>query len=98
MPLPTFNKDKMRKKKEAYLDVIDQEISQKYQSEIDDLQGFDDELLAEFGGTTVQLDNIITELEAAKSKNISQANLINNLKALGSSTYELARKVTELVP
>ncbi len=98
MPLPTFDKNRMRKKKEAYLEVIDQQLSEKYQSEISDLQGFDDELLTEFGGTTEQLNHIIAELETAKNQNLSQASLIANLKALGSSTYELARKVSELVP
>lgn len=94
----TFDPEKMRRKLATHIEIVDDRITDKYRQELHDLEGFDEALLAEFGGTSEQLDEIIAELEKARLMNLSQAQLLDNLRALGSSTYNLARKVSDLVP
>jgi hypothetical protein len=44
------------------------------------------------------MDEIIKEVENAKDSNLKQAALVDNLKKLGQSTYELAKKASALIP
>ena len=44
------------------------------------------------------MDAIIKEVQNAKDNNLKQAALIANLKKLGQSTYDLAKKVSALIP
>jgi len=98
MNLPTFDRNRMRHKKENFLNRLDEDLSEHYSDELRDLEGFDNELLAELGGNTTQLNDVIDELKNAQKQNLSQAQLITNVRALGTNTYEFARKVSELIP
>jgi len=44
------------------------------------------------------MDEIIKQVEDAKEKNLKQAKLIENIKQLGQNTYDLAKKVSALIP
>ena len=81
-----------------YIEIADAKIKQEYKRELNALRGLSQEQIAHFGGTTSQMDQIIKEINNAKDKNLKQAALIDNLKKLGQSTYDLARKVSALVP
>ncbi|GAB5380856.1 MAG: hypothetical protein Alis3KO_27120 [Aliiglaciecola sp.] len=93
-----FDPEKMRRKQTEFVEKRGDELMSKYAEEIEDLEGFDEALLEEFGGTTEQLDDILAELEKAKEQNMAQAQLRQNLMDLGESTYQLARKVSDLLP
>ena len=93
-----FDPNKMRKKLQTHISLADKELSEKFSEELGDLSGFSDEMLAEFSGTTEQLDSIISELKKAVQQNLSQAKFVENVKSLGASTYNLAKKISDLVP
>ncbi|BDX04861.1 hypothetical protein [Planctobacterium marinum] len=93
-----FNPEKMRKKHMQFVETHGDELISKLGEEIEYLQGFDESLLTEYSGTTEQLNDILTELETAMNQNLTQAQLKQNLINLGDSTYQLARKITDLIP
>ena len=57
--------------------------------ELNALRGLTPQQIDAFGGTTEQLDAIIAEVNKAAEQNLKQAALIDNIKNLGQSTYEL---------
>ena len=81
-----------------YIEIADINIKQEYKRELNALIGLSKEKIDELGGTTSQIDEIIKEVENAKNKNLKQAALIDNLKKMGQNTYDLARKISALVP
>ena len=81
-----------------YIEIADANIKKEYKRELNALKGLSSEQIEQFGGTTSQMDEIIKEIENAKNKNLKQAALIENLKKLGQSTYDLAKKVSALIP
>lgn len=80
------------------IEKADANIKQQYAQALNALKGLSQAQLTEFGGTTEQMNAIIKEVENATAQNLSQAALIDNLKALGQSTYDLARKVMTFIP
>ena len=96
--MPGFDPSKFESMMDDYIKIADSKIKQEYKRELNLLKGLSDEQIEHFGGTTSQLDEIISEVEKAKDKNLNQAALIDNLKNLGKSTYTLAKKVSALVP
>ncbi len=78
-------------------DVKD-EIKQKYAQELQDMEGLSDEEIEQLGGTTSQMNEVIKEVQNATDQNLKQADLINNLKKLGKSTYSLAKKILDFLP
>jgi len=93
-----FDPNKYKSKISTYIEIADANIKQAYESEFNNLKGLSQEQIEDFGGTTSQMNQIIKEVENAKDKNLKQSALIENLKKLGQSTYDLARKVSVLVP
>ena len=83
---------------DVYIEVADKEIKNQLRKELEALRGLTPEQIEEFGGTTEQIDAIVGEVEKATNANLKQAELIENLKSLGDSTYELAKKVLAVVP
>ena len=81
-----------------YIEIADANIKQEYKRELNALKGLSLEQIEQFGGSTAQMDEIIKEVENAKDKNLKQAVLIDNIKNLGQSTYDLAKKVSALIP
>ena len=81
-----------------YIEIADANIKQEYKRELNSLRGLSAAQIEQFGGTTSQMDDIIREVENAKDNNLKQASLIENIKNLGQGTYELAKKVSALVP
>lgn len=93
-----FDPNAFASQMDNYIKVADGNLSQEYQNELSTLNGLTDAQIQQFGGTTTQMNEIIAEVEKAKNQNLSQAQLTDNLKALGKSTYDLAQKVSKLVP
>ena len=93
-----FDPNAFKSRLDTFIQEADEDVSNKYQSDLDSFSGLSEAQIHQFGGTTQQMKEIIAEVDKAKSQNISQAQLIDNIKALGKSTYELAQKVTSLVP
>ncbi len=96
--MPGFDPNAFEDMMDDYIEVADVNIKKEYKRELNALKGLSSEQIEKFGGTTSQMDEIIKELENAKDKNLKQAALLDNLKKLGQSTYELAKKVSALVP
>jgi len=93
-----FDPDSFENMMDDYIEIADANIKQEYKRELNALKGLSPKQIEQFGGTTSQMDEIIKEIENAKDKNLKQATLIDNLKKLGQSTYDLAKKVSALVP
>jgi predicted urease superfamily metal-dependent hydrolase len=96
--MPGFDPDLFADMMDDYIEIADANIKQEYKRELNALKGLSPAQIKHFGGTTSQMDEIIKEFENAKLKNLKQAALIDNLKKLGQSTYDLAKKVSALVP
>lgn len=96
--MPGFDPDSFADMMDDYIKIADANIKLEYKRELNALKGLSPNQIEQFGGTTSQMNDIIKEIENAKNKNISQAALIDNLKQLGQSTYDLAKKVSALVP
>ncbi len=96
--MPGFDPDSFANMMDDYIEIADAKIKQEYKRELNALKGLSPEQIEQFSGTTSQMDKIIKEIENAKDKNFKQAALIANLKKLGQSTYDLAQKVSALVP
>jgi hypothetical protein len=62
-------------------------------TELDKLQNLSQAQIAEFGGSTEDMSDIIAEVQKATENNLSQAQLIGNIKSLGASATNLAKKV-----
>ncbi len=93
-----FDPNAFANKMDEYIEIADAEIKQEYKKELDELKGLSAEQIEQFGGTTSQMDDIIKEVENARDNNLKQAALVENLKTLGENTYELAKKVSALIP
>ena len=93
-----FDPNAFANKMDEYIEIADAEIKQEYKNELDELKGLSAEQIEQFGGTTSQMDDIIKEVENARDNNLKQAALVGNLKTLGKKTYELAKKVSALIP
>jgi len=96
--MPGFDPKAFENMMDDYIEIADANIKQEYKRELNALKGLSKEQIEGFGGTTSQMDEIIKEIENAKDKNLKQAVLIDNLKKLGQSIYDLAKKVSALVP
>lgn len=96
--MPSFDPNSFASMMDDYIEIADKNIKQEYTRELNALKGLSKEQIVRFGGTTSQINEIIEEVENAKDKNLKQAALVDNLKELGQSTYELAKKVSALVP
>lgn len=96
--MPTFDPNAFASMMDNYVKIADANIKKEYKRELNSLRGLSMEQIEQFGGTTSQMDEIIIEVENAKDSNLKQAALIDNLKKLGQSTYELAKNVSALVP
>lgn len=96
--MPGFDPNAFEDMMDDYIEIADANIKREYKRELNALKGLSSEQIEEFGGTTSQMDEIIKEVNNAKDKNLKQAALIVNLKKLGNSTYDLAKKVSALVP
>ena len=96
--MPGFDPNSFENMMDDYIEIADANIKQEYKRELNALKGLSPEQIKQFGGTTSQMDEIIKEIENAKNKNLKQAALIDNLKKLGQSTYDLAKKVSALIP
>ena len=96
--MPGFDPNLFDSMMDDYIEIADANIKQEYKRELNALKGLSPEQIKQFGGTTSMMDEIIKEIENAKDKNLKQAALIDNLKKLGQSTYELAKNVSALVP
>lgn len=96
--MPDFDPYAFADMMDDYIEIADANIKQEYQRELNALKGLSVEKISEFGGTTTQMTEIIKEIEQARDSNIKQAELIDNLSTLGESTYNLAKKVSALVP
>lgn len=96
--MPGFDPNSFADMMDDYIEIADANIKLEYKRELNALKGLSPNQIEQFGGTTSQMNDIIKEIENAKNKNISQAALIDNLKQLGQSTYDLAKKVSALVP
>lgn len=93
-----FNPHAFENMMDDYIKVADACIKKEYKRELNALRGLSAQQIEQFGGTTSQMDEIIKEIENAKDNNLKQAALLDNLKKLGQSTYDLAKKVSALVP
>lgn len=93
-----FDPNKFKEKVNDYIVIADGDYDIKYSKELEQLRGLTGEQITHFSGNATQLNEIIAELEKAKQTNVSQAQLISNVKSLGKSTYQLARKVSDLIP
>lgn len=96
--MPGFDPNAFEDMMDDYIEVADANIKQEYKRELNALRGLSPEQIEQFGGTTSQMDAIIKEVQNAKDNNLKQAALIANLKKLGQSTYDLAKKVSALIP
>lgn len=96
--MPGFDPNAFESMMDEYIDIADANIKQEYKRELNALKGLSEEQIEMFGGSSSQMDGIVKEIESAKSKNLKQAALIDNIKTLGDSTYQLARKISALVP
>jgi uncharacterized radical SAM superfamily Fe-S cluster-containing enzyme len=96
--MPGFDPNAFANMMDDYLDVADSKFNIECKRELNMLKGLSEQQIQHFGGTTTQMDDIIKEVEHAKDTNLKQAQLIANIKKLGSSTYELAKKVSALIP
>ena len=96
--MPGFDPKKFENMMDDYIEIADANIKKEYKRELNALKGLSPEQIEQFGGTTSQMDEIIKEVENAKDKNLKQTALIDNLKKLGQSTYDLAKKVSALIP
>ena len=81
-----------------YIEIADNSIKVEYKRELNMLKGLTPKQIERFGGTTSQMNDIIKEINDAKSSNLAQAQLISNVKQLGESTYQLAKKASALIP
>jgi len=61
--------------------------------ELDKLQGLSQAQITEYAGNTEDMSDIIAEVQKATQNNLSQAQLIGNIKSLGASATNLAKKV-----
>ena len=93
-----FDPNKFSDMLDDYIEIADANIQQEYKRELNALHGLTPDQVKQFGGTTTQLNDIIAEVEKARDQNLKQAALIANLKQLGQSTYNLAQKISALVP
>lgn len=93
-----FDPQKFASLMDDYIEIAEQNLELEYQRELNAMRGISADKLNEFGGDTSQMEEIIKELEEAKEKNLKQAELINNLKKLGETTYGLAKKISALIP
>lgn len=96
--MPGFDPNAFEDMMDDYIEVADANIKKEYKRELNALRGLSVEQIEQFGGTTSQMEDIIKEIENAKNENLSQAALVENLKNLGHSTYDLAKKVSALIP
>lgn len=96
--MPGFDPNAFEDMMDDYIEVADANIKQEYKRELNALRGLSSKQIEQFGGTTSQMDAIIKEIEQAKDQNLKQAALLDNLKKLGQSTYDLAKKVSALIP
>lgn len=96
--MPRFDPILFEDMMDDYIEIADENIKKEYKRELNMLRGLSEDQIKQFGGTTSQMDQIIKEVESARDKNIKQATLIENLKKLGDSTYNLAKVVSALVP
>lgn len=80
-----------------YIEIADANIKAEYKRELNSLRGLTPAQIQQFGGTTAQMDDIILEIEKARDSNLTQAQLLDNLKQLGESTFKLAKHVSALV-
>lgn len=96
--MPGFDPNAFASMMDDYIEIADANIKQEYQRELNALRGLSQEQIENFGGSTSQMDDIIKEIENARDQNLKQAVLIDNLKSLGDSTYNLAKKVSALIP
>lgn len=96
--MPEFDPNAFESMMDDYIEIADANIKQEYKRELNSLKGLSENQIKQFGGTTSQMDKIIEEVVQAKSKNLKQAALIDNIKKLGKSTYDFAKKVSALVP
>lgn len=96
--MPSFNPNAFADMMDDYIETVGENLNIEYKRELNALKGLSEEQIKIFGGTTSQMEDIIKEVENAKILNLLQAGLIDNLKALGQSTYNLAKKVSALVP
>lgn len=96
--MPGFDPNAFEDMMDDYIEVADANIKKEYKRELNALRGLSAEQIEQFGGATSQMEDIIKEIENAKNENLSQAALVENLKNLGQSTYDLAKKVSALIP
>lgn len=96
--MPGFDPSKFASRMDEYVDVPADQLPGQYTKELNALKGLSPEQIQSFGGTTAQMDEIIREVNTAKEKNLKQADLVDNLTKLGKGTYELAKKVSALIP
>jgi hypothetical protein len=96
--MPGFDPNAFEDMMDEYIEIADANIKQEYKRELNALKGLSADQIEQFGGTTSQMDDIIQEVENAKDTNLKQAALIENMKQLGTNTYELAKKVSALIP
>lgn len=96
--MPGFDPNSFASMMDDYIEIADASIKQEYKRELNALKGLSAEQILHFGGTTSQMNDIIKEIENAKEKNLKQAELVDNIKKLGKSTYDLARVVSALIP
>ncbi len=95
--MPGFNPEDFKSKIEEYIKIADGELIKTYEDELDVLKGLSSEQIKQFGGSTSQMDEIIKEVEKAKNGNLKQAALIDNIKTLGQSTYDLAKNLSKII-
>ena len=93
-----FDPDEFASMLDVYVEVADAAIKDELKRELNSLRGLTDVQIAQFGGTTAEIESIVGEVKSAAADNLKQAELIENLKKLGDSTYSLARKVLAVVP
>lgn len=96
--MPEFDPSIFEDMMDDYIEVADQNLSKEYKRELNSLRGLSPEQIVQFGGTSSQMVEVIQELEKARDANLNQAALLNNLKNLGESTYNFAKKISALVP
>ena len=92
-----FNPDAFADMMDEYIEIADANIKAEYKRELNSLRGLTPAQIQQFGGTTEQMDDIIREIEKARVDNLTQAQLLDNLKQLGESTFQLAKHVSALV-
>ena len=82
-------KKRQRERNKKAHDMTIEELS----GELRKLQGLSAAQIEVFGGSTEDMSAIIAEVQKATKKNLDQAQLIGNIKSLGESATNLAKKV-----